>query len=523
MSLSRDQEALLELLLNVKEFLDDNGIRFYLFGGSCIGALRHRGFIPWDDDIDIILDRENYEKLIAASYTMPRDDMEFWCYEKSDDYFKPFGQFSSKKDTYFLKSRVFNRGLCMGTIIDVFVLDYVPSARIEEHKKNLLLFEDVMGFYRLHRDEISDFKEEYFNLVERERREGRRSVLEELQAKVEQFSEEESDLVVTRFWVKKLRKYKKEWFGEPRYVEFEGHMMPVPSNAEATLRLHYGYDWYNLPESEQRLVHNFYVNHDISNNNYVEDMEKFIDTDNIVELLEGRKHHQVDRIESQLKMQEVGSQLLRERLKLELADAIADRKFEDLNPIIKNIKDLKDYNSETAIVSGEFLLNWMLWLVKVGRFPDALKLADAFWMYANFTSELETDYTVADIHNIDVKTTEGMMQLLSQMINLAVNYQDCNMQGLEEVLSGFPEELSDEIADCLAARTALAIYKQESNAVLEGLYEKCDNYLKLHADNYEVLAAKADILVKLSRQAEADKLNDIIKKNSHNGLLLLNR
>ena len=518
MALSRDQESLLELLVKVKDFMDENGITFYLFGGSCIGALRHRGFIPWDDDIDIILDRENYEKLIKASYNMSRDDMEFWCFEKSDDYFKPFGQFSSKKDTYFLKSRVFNRGLCMGTIIDVFVLDYVPSAELEQHKHDLLLYEDVLGFYRLHRDEISDIKDEYFALVERERKEGRRKVIEELQAKVERHNKEESDLLVTRFWVRKLRKYRKEWFGEPRYVEFEGYMMPIPAQAEATLRLQYGYDWYRLPVEENQEIHNFYVNHDLSNNNYVEDMEKFIDTDNIVELLEGRKHHQVDRLNSQLVMRDIGGQLLYQRLTLELRDVIKNKDYAGFEPIFKNLKTFKVYGAKGSVMPEDTLVGWMMWLIKAGRYYDAIKVADCFVEGSHFTSALEDEFTTTDISEADFTTVRGVLALLNQLILLGVSYQDNQLDELTAILSTIPVELQDEIADCLLAKTKLAL-KEADTAAMEIVLSECDKYLLAYPDNYEVLKAKADLLHALSR--DADKLYDCVRKNSRNGLDIL--
>ena len=168
-------------------------------------------------------------------------------------------------------------------------------------------------------------------------------------------------------------------------------------------------------------------------------------------------------------------------------------------------------------------MDWMLWLVKVGRFSDALKLSDAFIEGSKFTTELETGYVATDIRNVDIMTEAGMMKLLTQMINLAVNYQDGNMAKLESVLAGFPENLQDVIADCLVSKVALALNKQESATVLEELCVKCEKYLELQPENYEVIEAMADILTKISRQAEANKLYETVKKNSHNGLLMLDK
>ncbi len=457
MSLSRDQESLLELLLNVKDFLDENGITFYLFGGSCIGALRHKGFIPWDDDVDIAMDRENYNKLIKASYNMPRDDIEFWCFEKSDHYFKAFGQFSSKKDSYFLKSRVFNRGLCMGTLIDVLVMDFVPSEHLEEYKKDLILYEEVLGFYRMHRDELCDYKDEYFELIEREKKEGRRTVVEELQSKIMQYSKEDSDLLATSFWVKKLRTYKKEWFGEPRYVPFEEHMMPIPSQAEATLRWQYGYDWNKVPEVEYQKVHNFYVNHEISSNNYVEDMEQFIDTENIVKLQEGRKRYQVERLAGQRIMRKIAAQTLVKRLQLELKSDIASRNYSNLEPIFANLKTISESGVEN-ILPESVLAGWLMWLIREGRYYDAIRVSDALDPASCYGTTFEDELEMQTLDDCDLSTLKGVQSLLTQLLLVAIAYQNKDYKQLAVSVSAIPVELQQEIPDCIAANNAIARY-----------------------------------------------------------------
>ena len=60
------QLVILSIAKDIDRLCRENGITYYLVGGSAIGAIRHQGFIPWDDDLDIIMDAKNYERFIST-------------------------------------------------------------------------------------------------------------------------------------------------------------------------------------------------------------------------------------------------------------------------------------------------------------------------------------------------------------------------------------------------------------------------------------------------------------------------
>ena len=69
LTLQEIQQASFEILKKIKEICDKEGFKYVLSWGTLIGAVRHKGFIPWDDDIDIMMPRPDHDKLILKSAT----------------------------------------------------------------------------------------------------------------------------------------------------------------------------------------------------------------------------------------------------------------------------------------------------------------------------------------------------------------------------------------------------------------------------------------------------------------------
>ena len=117
------QAELLAMMKDIHRFLEKNQIPYCLCGGSLLGAIRHGGFIPWDDDLDIMLDRVHYERLLSMfdqcdGYIIERD---LWIYrikQKNDE------------ETAGTQSRA---------MIDVFVADNVPRSKFKQRFKLVMI------------------------------------------------------------------------------------------------------------------------------------------------------------------------------------------------------------------------------------------------------------------------------------------------------------------------------------------------------------------------------------------------
>ena len=111
----------LELLKKVAAFCDDNKLRYFIYAGTYIGAIRHKGFIPWDDDIDIAMPRTDYEKFLNI---FSAEDCYVLTWRKDNNYLLPFAKVC---DTRTVLKENADFGEELGVNIDVFPLDGLPS------------------------------------------------------------------------------------------------------------------------------------------------------------------------------------------------------------------------------------------------------------------------------------------------------------------------------------------------------------------------------------------------------------
>lgn len=116
----------LRIMDEIDKFCRKNKIDYYLSGGTLIGAVRHKGYIPWDDDIDIVMKRSDYNKFIS---TFSADNIEIICNSKVDDYYLSFAKAIDK--TTLLKEHV-APNFELGVYVDIFPMDEIPKSKIKQ-------------------------------------------------------------------------------------------------------------------------------------------------------------------------------------------------------------------------------------------------------------------------------------------------------------------------------------------------------------------------------------------------------
>lgn len=127
--LHKVQQCELEILKEVDRICRRHKIRYFAIGGTALGAVRHHGFIPWDDDIDIAMPRKDYKHfLTVAEKELPKTYFiqNFYTEPDTPFYFTKI----RKKDTQFVEYYLRDAKIHQGIFIDIFPFDHVPTASV---------------------------------------------------------------------------------------------------------------------------------------------------------------------------------------------------------------------------------------------------------------------------------------------------------------------------------------------------------------------------------------------------------
>ena len=260
-SLDERKESELEILLYVTRLCEKNRIDYSLCGGSLIGAIRHGGFIPWDDDIDIFLTRENYKKLID----LLKDDLHYKLYapETTENYLYGFCKLMDKRTVIYSEYDEEIGTPELGVFIDIYPVDLIP-----ENKKEQRSFLRKLDFYLHCAYAASNTMYAYGN-----------TKLKHWIKKIVLFPKH---LICrrkgTRYWMKKTEKIASEYLGTnaklrgsvySRYgskeilprkiyentieVSFEGYKIKIIKQYDKFLKRVYG-DYMKLPPKEKQVL-----------------------------------------------------------------------------------------------------------------------------------------------------------------------------------------------------------------------------------------------------------------------------
>ena len=245
----RWQLKLLDILIYFRDFCIEHNLKFFISAGTCLGAVRHKGFIPWDDDVDVCMPRKDYDKLLKI-WNEYADLSKFKCCHTTKD--QPIGfpmAVIRSEDTTCIYEHSKNWDICQGLKIDVEHLDGMPK---EKYKQIIqYICAKALAIFRAQRlpNQKSIFVRKCSKLFLTIFRSPK------INYKISSFLERQ----VTRYDFEKseyvrylgCKSHKRDFFDEVIWVDFENTTMPIPKRYDEFLRTIYG-DYMQLPSEEKR-------------------------------------------------------------------------------------------------------------------------------------------------------------------------------------------------------------------------------------------------------------------------------
>ncbi len=262
LTLQEKQEANLSALVEIDRLCRDNNWTYYLTYGTLLGAIRHQGFIPWDDDVDIFMPRKDYDKLIAFMGDDTINGFKLCTRENTKNYPYYIPRFCNMK--YRFVTLQDEPEFDIGAFVDIYPLDnYCNDAEAGlKLQKKLSYYNTLYAMYlnktigeskikrivsRICHAIISTIKDDRFAY----------EIDNKIMSTLEKHTSDNDIYIGVNCWHCKFRQYERDMFSEIQEISFEGHYFFVPKRYDEILTLIYK-DYMKLPSEKERKESHFY-------------------------------------------------------------------------------------------------------------------------------------------------------------------------------------------------------------------------------------------------------------------------
>lgn len=253
--MTEKQKYLLKLFREVDEICREHNLRYVLAGGSLIGALRHEGFVPWDDDVDLYMPRSDWEKFIEICKTELPPDREIQCSEVDRNYTNSFPRYACTNTCAIHKSQIIGKD-CGGEIIDILTLDPVPAddKEYEKYRTHMMIYSDLINISVGYSDRWEIPASMYLKYLLSYIFLGKKRTLAKLEKIMFSYKEEECDRYAMR-WGGCPFLFDKDMMFPVKEGIFEGKKAMIPNKCSDYLIWHYGDEWSYMPPHDKREGH----------------------------------------------------------------------------------------------------------------------------------------------------------------------------------------------------------------------------------------------------------------------------
>ena len=255
----------LEILVYFRDFCKTHGLNFSLCGGTCIGAIRHKGFIPWDDDIDVFMLRDDYERLEELWEKYADTKKYSICRTTWENNYHQIVIAIKDNETTFINSHSKDEDIVHGVGIDVLPLDGYPDSKLQRISQVI----HAMIFSLFNAQRLPDNQGKLARWMSKiilaiiPSPKIRYKLWTHSEKQMKKYNIKDCEYIaqlISGFKFMKL-KYPKEVFETTIDKEFEGYQMPVPAGYDTYLRMGFGNYMEYPPKEDQVAKHKVvYIN-----------------------------------------------------------------------------------------------------------------------------------------------------------------------------------------------------------------------------------------------------------------------
>lgn len=259
LTLQELKEIEFDILKTFDAFCKENNIKYYLSHGTLLGAIRYKKFIPWDDDVDLLIPREDYNRMITLF--KDTDRYKLFAFEKDQNYTYPFAKLcdmTTRKIEFVYKS-----GIELGVDIDLFPLDAWDDD-LKKAKKEVKYINRNMGGLTLSKlkkpDSLNPVKRFVKGIVMLICKAfGKKYFIKKIINACDKEDQKGNNYLGCKAWCVYGERgiIPAKVFEETADIEFEGEFFPAPKDYDTYLTCLYGDYLPEPPKEKQKTHHNF--------------------------------------------------------------------------------------------------------------------------------------------------------------------------------------------------------------------------------------------------------------------------
>ena len=517
MIMNERHEKLLKLYKIFLEICQKHDIKFYFTGGSALGAVRHQGFIPWDDDIDMGVMRDEWERLKPILQKELPEDLTYVDYMTHPTYAGHICKIVDKNSVDLYRSRLAD-GTPKGQFLEIFILDPVPADKIEYHREMFWIYSEIMTPYfpyintNIKHHNFSMRKYRYYKFLAKIL--GKDKVIKMIEEKIFNYKKEECDYLLLE-WGAVINYYPIGDFGEPQYIKFEDTVAPVGARPAAQFYRDYGDDWMKYPDISGQMAHVTIGNAHTPAEEYMKDIFTRVNVKTTNEMRVKVKDNTIRDFRKNVEMS-------REMLNFKANHLIHKMNSKESVASIKALYEAKEFDAVYA--SFDEFFNLIKRGSKVGLVVKLnMELQECALMAAIALGKLKMSNFILDnmmqSGNVPKDKVEFFKKYIHLFEEIRIEYYD----GEFELAKNMLEQVKDQFGNSYMFTTMDVRNRIKQNKISDASADikKIDELIEKYPSDYDLVKIKADLLLVAGEEAKAIELYEEVLANSNNGIDIL--